>query len=204
MIAILEWCISTWSVSSSEISRRLEIKNDSAWKMLMKIRKLLYETNSSNILSWIIEADEAWYWKKDNQDIVMWLVQRWKQRKLKLFQIDNVKEKTLYPIIKQNVEFGSKFYTDSRVSYSITWIYYKHSVTNHSKWEFANWEIHSNTIEQIWWDIKGIIRTVHHWIKKKYRLFYLAQYITKYENINSNDLFFYTLSKILFPPFSGI
>ena len=214
MIAILEWCISTWSISAAELARRIEVKSDTAWNMLMKIRKLIYESNinSSKLLSWIVEADEAWYWKKKNnnqdgnQDIVMWLVERWKnwiRWWLRLFPIPNVKEKTLYPIIKSNVEKWSYFYTDSRLTYHITCIHYKHWVTNHSKWEFANWEVHSNTIEQIWWDIKWIIRTVHHWVSKKYRLFYLAQYTAKYENIKSNDLFFFTLSKILIPTFRG-
>lgn len=203
MIAILEWCISTWSISASELSRRLEIKHDTAWLMMMKIRKLLFDTNTSTILSWIVEADEAWHWRKENQDIIMWLVERW-SRKLKLFQIENVREKTLYPIIRKNVEEWSRFYTDSRITYSATCIYYKHWTTNHSRWEFALWEVHSNTIEQIWWDIKWIIRTIHHWIKKKYRHYYLAQYTIKYENIKSNNLFFYTLSKILIPTCSGI
>jgi hypothetical protein len=220
MITILEWCISTWSISAAELARRIDVKHDTAWNMLMKIRKLLYENNinNSDLLSWIIEADEAWYWKKDNQNIIMWLVERWKENnnlnnwlkekrqrwRLRLFPIENVKEKTLYPIIKSNVELWSKFYTDMRISYHITCVHYKHSTTNHSKWEFAMWEVHSNTIEQIWWDIKWIIRTVHHWVSKKYRLFYLSQYITKYENIKSNDLFFFTLSKILIPTLRGI
>lgn len=216
MIAILEWRISTWIISSAELSRRIDVKHDTAWNMLMKIRKLLYESNinSSKLLSWIVEADEAWFWKKkgkkrktDNQDIIMWLVERWENWRrwwLKLFPIPDVKEKTLYPIIQNNVEEWSNFYTDSRISYHITCVRYNHAVTNHSIWEFANWDVHSNTIEQIWWDIKGIIRNVHHWVSKKYRLFYLAQYITKYENIKSNDLSFFTLSKILIPTLNGI
>ena len=200
MISILEWCISTWSISASELSRRIEIKNESAWNMLMKIRKLLYETNTSDILSWIVEADEAWYGKKKNknQDIILWVVERWK-RKLRLFPVDNIQENTLYPIIKNTVKYWSKFFTDSRISYTATNIRYIHKTTNHSKNEFARWEIHSNTIEQIWGDMKWIFRTIHHWVKKKYRLFYLAQYITKYEHIHTDNLFFYTLSKILIP-----
>jgi len=49
-----------------------------------------------------------------------------------------------------------------------------------------------------------IIRTVHYWIKKKYRLFYLAQCIAKYENIKYNDLLFYTIFKILISAYSWI
>jgi len=196
MILILEWCVSTGSTSWAEASRRIWVSKKTSWNMLTKIRRLLHETHNSELLSGIVEADEAWMGKKKNQDIIMWMVERWK-RKLQLYSIENVQEKTLYPLIKKNVEYRSKFFTDMRVSYHTTSIRYLHWTTNHSKGEFARWEVHSNTIEQIWGDIKGIIRTIHHWVSKKYRLYYLAQYITKYENIKLNDLFYFTLSKIL-------
>lgn len=75
----------------------------------------------------------------------------------------------------------------------------------HSKGEFARESfIHSNTIEQIWGDIKGIIRTIHHGISRKYRHLYLAQYIFKYENLLSSNLFYNTLCQLLPPMFAGI
>lgn len=203
MILILEWSISTWSISAAEAARKLEIHHSTAWNMMIQIWKLLHETNNSELLFWIVEADEAWMGKKENQDIIMWMVERW-NRKLHLYPIENVQEKTLYPLIKENVVYGSKFYTDMRVSYHTTSIRYLHWTTNHSKGEYARWEIHSNTIEQIWGDIKWIIRTIHHWVSKKYRQYYLALYTAKYENIKHNDLFYFTLDKILRPPCSII
>lgn len=203
MRLIIEWSISTWSISAAEAARKLEIHHTSAWNMMISIWKLFHETNNSELLFWIVEADEAWMGKKENQDIIMGMVERW-NRKLHLYPIENVQEKTLYPLIKQNVVYGSKFFTDMRVSYHTTSIRYLHGTTNHSQWEFARWEVHSNTIEQIWGDIKGIIRTIHHWVSKKYRQYYLALYTAKYENIKHNDLFYFTLDKILRPPCSII
>lgn len=205
MILILEWSISTWSISAAEAGRKLEIQHSTAWNMILKIWTLFESCNNSQLLSWIVEADEAWMWKKknNNQDIILWMVERW-ERKLHLYPVENVKEESLYPHIKANVEYGSKFFTDSRVSYSATCVYYQHWTTNHSKSEYSKWEIHSNTIEQIWGDIKGIIRTIHHWVSKKYRQLYLALYTAKYENIKHNDLFYFTLDKILRPPCSII
>jgi len=65
--------------------------------------------------------------------------------------------------------------------------------------------IHSNTIEQIWGDIKGILRTVHHGVSKKYRQLYLNQYIWKYQQYAKTSNFFYTvLCQLLRPMFGGI
>lgn len=202
--AILEWSLSTGSISAAELGRRLGIKHDSAWKMLMKIRAVLAKSLDPSQLEEFVESDEAWFGRKDNQQIILGMVQR-TQRKLKLLIIPNVKEKTLYPHIKKLVKKGSQFFTDSRISYSFAGIEYQHKTTNHSKGEFARrGYIHSNTIEQIWGDIKGIIRTIHHGITKKYRHLYLAQYIFKYENEKSSHLFYNVLCQLLSPMFAGI
>ncbi len=199
MSAILDYIISTGSISAAETGRRYGITHKSAWRMMTKIRKELFDDTPPDKLQKHVEADEAWFGKKDNQDIVMGLVQR-NKRKLILLTIPNVKEETLYPLIEKNVKRGSYFFTDSRVSYSSAGIFFKHKTTNHSKGEFARDNfIHSNTIEQIWGDIKGIIRTIHHGITKKYRKYYLNFYSIKYENIHSSNLFYFILSKLFSP-----
>ena len=212
--AIIYWINSTGGLSAAELGRSLGISHPTAWKMLMKIRKAMKNNLSDDYLQGITEADEAWFgrdkskpkkgkfpkFKTDNQHIILGIAER-KRRKLRLIVIPNVKEETLYPHIRYNVKKGSKFFTDSRITYSITGIEYHHQVTNHSKMEFARGEVHSNTIEQIWGDIKGMIRTIHHGITKKYRELYLAQYIFKYENKDSSNLFFKTLCQLFSPTY---
>jgi transposase-like protein len=201
MLAIIEWEESTGSISSSELSRKLNISYPTAWSMLMKMRTYMNNGLDKNeIFSGIIEADEAWFGRKNNQDIVLGMVER-NRRKLKLFIIENVKEETLYPIIEKNVKYGSDFYTDCRITYAITGIYYNHKTTNHSQGEFARNNVHSNTIEQIWGDIKGIIRTIHHGISKKYRHLYLAQYVFKYQFFHITNFFFKTLFTLFLPTY---
>lgn len=217
MLAIIYWLTATGSLSAADLGRKLGLSHLTAWRMLMKLRREMEKGISQNYLEGIVEADEAWFgrnrskpkegkskipkFKTDNQEIVLGIVER-RRRKLRLIVIPNVKEKTLYPHIKWHVKKGSRFMTDSRVTYAITGIEYHHQVTNHSKGEFAReGVIHSNTIEQIWGDIKGIIRTIHHGIKKKYRPLYLAQYIFKYENIHSSNLFFKSLCQLFTPTY---
>lgn len=200
LLAIIYWINSTGGLSGAELARHLGISHAAAWRMLMQIRISMRKGLSDDMLHGIVEADEAWFGKKKNQDIVMGIVER-ERRKLRLIVIPDVKEKTLYPHIRHNVKKGSKFFTDSRITYAITGIEYHHQTTNHSASEFARGEVHSNTIEQIWGDIKGIIRTIHHGITRKYRELYLAQYIFKYENKNDSNLFFKTLCQLFTPTY---
>lgn len=200
MLAIVYWATATGGLSAADLGRKLGISHLSAWRMLMKIRQELSKGLSVEVLEDIVEADEAWFGRKENQEIVMGIVQR-RRRKLRLIVIPNVQEATLYPHIEKHVKKGSRFMTDSRITYAITGIEYHHQTVNHSKGEFARDKVHSNTIEQIWGDIKGIIRTIHHGIKKKYRKLYLAQYIFRYENKHCSNLFYKTLCQLFTPTY---
>ena len=201
LLAIIYWTTATGSISAADLSRKLDISHVTAWKMLMKMRTKLRNGLDQEMLEKLVEADEAWFGKKENQDIVLGIVERQK-RKLRLIFIPNVKEETLFPQIKANVVTGSRLFTDCRVTYSATCVYYWHQTTNHSKREFARGGIvHSNTIEQIWGDIKGIIRTIHHGISRKYRSLYLSQYAFSYQYKNSTNFFFKTLCQLFSPPY---
>jgi len=121
-IAILEWTMSTGSISAAELSRKIDVKIDSAWSLLMKIRTRISNNIKDSKLKDLVEADEAWFGKNKNQDIVFGAVER-KTRKLVLKQIKNVKENTLYPLVKKYVKTNSYFFTDSRISYSAASIF---------------------------------------------------------------------------------
>jgi transposase-like protein len=214
LLAILYWITATGGLSAADLGRKLGISHPAAWRMLTAIRKSMKTGLSDDLLCGMIEADEAWFgkntsvagkagipkFKTDNQQICLGMVERGR-KKLRLIVIPNVKEETLYPHIKRNVRKGSEFFTDSRITYSITGIEYHHRTTNHSAREFARGKVHSNTIERIWGDIKGIFRTIHHGVTKKYRELYLAQYVFRYENIHSSNLFYKTLCQLFSPTY---
>lgn len=200
MLAMVYWATATGSLSAADLGRKLGMSHLSAWRMLMKIRQELSKGLSNDYLEEMVEADEAWFGRKENQEIVMGIVQR-RRRKLRLIVIPNVQEATLYPEIRWHVKKGARLMTDCRITYAITGLEYHHQTVNHSQGEFARDKVHSNTIEQIWGDLKGILRTIHHGIRKKYRKLYLAQYIFRYENIHSSNLFYKTLCQLFTPTY---
>lgn len=200
LLLIISWLDSTGSISAAEVGRELEISHPTAWKMLMKIRIELTKGQDNSLLQGLVEGDEAWMGKKHNQEIIQGMVQRGRRR-LRLMVVPNVQEMTLYPNIEEYVQRGSKFFTDSRISYAITCVYYHHQTVNHSAKEYARGIAHCNTMEQIWGWIKGIIRTIHHGISKKYRKYYLAQFAFRYENEPYSNMFFLTLFKLFSPTY---
>jgi hypothetical protein len=194
---LIEWSISTGSVSAAEIKRRHGINYDSAWKMLMKIRSMMINVAPQDMLSGIVEIDEAWFGKKDNQQIMFGLVDRINHKLRLVLLPHDPNEAIIHEKVHQHVRRRSTVMTDGASYYGfISALFDKYSV-NHSKSEFARRQyglkIHTNTMEQIWGDIKGIIRTIHHGVSKAYRLLYLAEYAFRYNFKRSHDLFFFTL-----------
>lgn len=197
--AILEWIVSTGSISAAELSRSTGISHPSAWRLLMKIRQELVEPNQKK-LSGVLECDESWHGKKANQEIVFGIVDRFRRR-LRLFVIPDTKETTLYGAVTENAAYGSTLNTDGWIGYGFASVRYRHCTVNHSKSEFVRGDAHTNTIERIWGMFKGIVRTIHHGISKKYRKYYLAQFVFRYEHEHSSNLFYATLVKLFSPTY---
>lgn len=197
--ALLYWITSTGSLSAAELAKLVGISHPSAWRLLMRLRETLAAADPPDkLLLGIVEMDESWFGKKDNQDIYFGIVQR-ETRKLFLTVITDCTEATLMEQVEAHVLSHARVNTDGWVGYHGLSIHYTHESVNHSKAEFARNGAHTNTIEQIWGMIKGIIRTIHHGVSKKYRNLYLKQFIFRYEHEHSHNLFKLTLS-ILFSP----
>lgn len=217
LTALLELSVATGGVSGSELGAKIWRQRKTGWRMLRAIRTDLLEKAETKKhgydarLSWETEADEAWFGRKENQEIILGIVQR-EPRRVCLRSVENVKEQTLWPIVKRSIVPGSLFCTDMRISYSIAGIHYHHATTNHSQKEFGRrhvdryWVermIHSNTVEQLWGQFKGVIRTIHHGVSKKYRMTYLNEQIIRYEHWKTSNLYYYFLSLLFVPTFRG-
>jgi len=76
---------------------------------------------------------------------------------------------------------------------------------NHSQGKYGDGEgNHSNMIEQIWGDIKGMMRTIHHGISKQYCPCYLIQYIFHYEYKWTLYFYFNFLFRLFHPTYGAI
>jgi hypothetical protein len=181
---------STGSLSAAELSRNIEVSYPTALKMMRKIRSSLEDDRYKGQLKGICESDESWISHKKNQQILMGTVER--NGSVRFFPILDRSDTSLYFPHLKYVKKGSMVCTDGLSTYNNLNHRYIHHSVNHSIGEFAWNHIHTNTIEGVWGMLKGIIRTIHHGVWKKYlqgycdlfSFMYSNRFISIYERLN--------------------
>jgi len=180
-------------VSAKELERQLGVTYKCAWRMAKQIR-LLFEQNKS-LLSDIVEADETYIGGKskgkrgrgaENKTSVVGLVQR--QGEVKARVTVNTKSITVKPLIRENVAIQSHIMTDEYRSYNNLDKYgYQHSRINHVSNQYVNGDVHTNTIEGFWSQLKRSINGTYHAVSPKYLQDYVNEFAWRY-NLRSSDL----------------
>ena len=93
------------------------------------------------------------------------------QRKgdLKANVVDNLKVKTVVPLIQENVEENSKLMTDEFRSYAKMKHYgFDHDFVKHGIKEYVRGNVHTNTIEGFWSQFKRSTHGTYHSISPKH------------------------------------
>lgn len=200
-LALLTWCNTTGSASAAHIAREVAISHAAAWHLLMKLRTYFaHQMYQDSLLTGLLEADEACFSKKENKQWVFGVVERGKTRKrLRLLFIPDRSEPVIATALQATTKPGGILCTDSWPAYDHTSIWYTHIRVNHSNHEFARDGYTSNHVEIVWGRIKGVLRTIHHGVTKRYLFHYLAEFCYSYEHKHSPNSFF-TLLKNLFSP----
>ena len=172
--------------SAKEIQRHLGTTYKTAWRIAKLIRGLM--TQDSEKLGKIVEADEFYYGGKArlnkkylNKSSVVGMVQR--KGKLKAKILEEIWTPTLLKTIEDNVEFGTYLLTDDNQIYpKAKRLGYFHNSVNHSKKEFVRNEVHTNTIEGVWGNLKRSIYGTYHAVSKKYLQDYINEFAFSYNS----------------------
>jgi transposase-like protein len=203
-------------ISSLQLSRDLNITQKTAWFMLHRIREML-KTNSPDILgdeNSTIEIDETHIGgteknrhnskrrsDDDNtlrndgktyvkQAIVIGAIDR-KTGNVVLEKVTDKKKKTLIPFIQKRIKKGANIMTDENPSYDTLRNDYNHNSVNHSRQIYVNGNIHTNTIECVWSNLKRGIYGCYHNISYKHLNKYLHEFSLRYNTrkLNSSERF---------------
>lgn len=183
------------------------------FRLLDELRNSLKQSNFSNFikeaLKGIIEIDETYEGGKNknrhwDKKVPNSQGRSWKDKTPILVMIErggkaiaqvvpNVKQSTLEPIIKTNVEEGSNVYTDEWYAYKDLDKWYNHQIVNHRKKQYANGKVSVNSAENFNSHFKGTIRGTYHWISKKHTQKYADEFTfrfntRKYSNQERFDL----------------
>jgi transposase-like protein len=178
-------------VSAKEVQRQLGVTYKCAWRMTHQIRSLM--TQGKDPLSGTVEADETYIGgsrrggkrgRGTDKAAVVGVVQRGGSVRAK--HVDNVKSATVIPILRENVTLGSAVMTDEFPVYNrVEKDGYLHEVIQHGIKEYVRGNVHTNTIEGFWSQVKRSISGTHHAVSKKYLQFYLNEFVFRYNYRNS-------------------
>lgn len=198
-------------ISARQLARDIEVTKDTAWYMMMRIRKAFVD--DKNMLEGIIEADETYVGGKnknrhndkkteggqgrggEDKISVIGILQR--NGNVKATKSKDVSSKTIKKFIKSNVKEGSKLMTDEWRGYNGLSKDYEHKIVKHSSNEYVNGIIHTNTLEGFWSLLKRGVIGQYHYVSRKYINNYINEFCFRYNNRNENsrDLFLNVISK---------
>lgn len=183
-VAIYEEQVSRKGIASTELAKRLNITQSTAWYMLQKIRRCMEKENFQK-LKGTVEVDEfhaggslknMHYNKKlearekgifQNKTLLQGFVERGGDAVICF--IPDKTDSTLIAGILRHVEHGSTLYSDDNPSYQKVPHLYNQANVVHSKGNYVSKDdknVHTNTIESVWATLSRTIETYIHISKK--------------------------------------
>lgn len=227
-IPLQKWLPALWllvndknGISSYEIHRALGVTQKSAWFMLHRIRLAMQSKSFVKLgdSGGTVEIDETFvggrvhnmhqskkarYGRGGTQGkaVVMGMLDR-DLRQVRANVIPNVKRETLQAEVLNEVQHGSKVYTDEHVGYVQLRKDFVHDVVNHAE-RYVEGLVHTNGIENFWSLLKRTLKGTYVAVEP----FHLQRYVdeqafrfnnraTKDNPLNDSDRFVLALSQIV-------
>jgi len=196
-------------VSSLQLSKDLKITQKSAWHLLHRLRYGMANPAYKKPLSNIVEADETYIGGKEsnkhlskratdglggytgrsaNKDkaAVFGVVER--KGEVRVQHIQNARKEVIQPIIIKNVKEFARVITDEWYGYQdLKSSSYTHDTIKHALKQYVVGDIHTNTIENFWSNLKRNIFGVYHFTSKKHLQKYLEEVAYRFNNRTIKD-----------------
>ena len=181
-------------VAAKELERQLGVTYKCAWRMARQIRLLMSEDDGPLGDNEIVELDETYVGGKAKgkrgrgaakKTPVFGAVERGGRLKTKV--VLNVRKITLNPIIEQMVTKDAVIVTDESNSYNdVKKSGHLHESINHSKGQYVDGDVHTNTIEGFWSQFKRSVHGTYHSVSRKHLQLYLDEFSFRYSHRKSN------------------
>lgn len=181
-------------VAAKELERQLGVTYKCAWRMAKQIRLLMTDDDGPLGGNEIVELDETYVGGKAKgkrgrgaakKTPVFGAVER--DGKIKTKVVLNVRKLTLMPLIKDMVANNSVIVTDESNSYNdVKKIGHLHESINHSKGQYVDGDVHTNTIEGFWSQFKRSVNGTYHSVSRKHLQLYLDEFSFRYSHRKSD------------------
>lgn len=201
-VPLRKWFLAIWlvtshkkGISSLQLSRDIHVTQKTAWYMLQKIRKCFICRNEG-ILKNKVEIDETFvggknknrHWNKRvkksqgrsfiDKTPVLGMLQR--KGKVICRVIKNTSRSELTPNILKFIDLSAIIYTDEWQGYNEVSEMYEHYFVDHSRHQYADGDVYTNTIEGFWSLLKRGIIGIYHHLSRKHLQLYVNEFCFRY------------------------
>jgi transposase-like protein len=191
--AVYLLCCSKKGCSSHQLHRVLGITYKTAWFLSHRIREAMRTGQLAPMggAGGIVEVDETYIGRQEslgidqtgyhNKNMVVTLVER--GGSARSFHTDGHSIGDIVPIVRENIARESRLMTDQALHYRAIGTKFKeHGAVNHSKFEWARDDIHTNTVEGFYSIFKRGMKGVYQHCSEKHLHRYLAEFDFRYSN----------------------
>ena len=197
--AIHLMCSSKKGISSNQLHRTLGVTLKTAWFMSHRIREAMRTDGSVDFGAGggVVEVDETFIGREPgmvkkaayhHKMKIVTLVDRDTGRS-KSIVVDDLKIKTLAPILLENIAKEARIFTDEATHYlRLARPFADHQTVNHKAGEYVRGEIHTNTAEGYFSIFKRGMKGVYQHCAKKHLHRYAAEFEFRYNNRVANGV----------------
>ena len=187
------------SLSSCQLARDVGVTQKTAFRMLRKIREAT-KTDQGAFLRGIVEMDEAYIGGKPRKNNngggkknkrgrgtdklpVVGIAERNGQIRVVPFNKKDLTAKKFAEFLQSCVDTeNAVLMTDEFPAYKNMFKIMPHMTVNHSKGQYANGYVHTNTIESFWALLKRGCYGQHHHFSEEYAIDYISHFAFKWGN----------------------
>jgi transposase-like protein len=203
-------------ISAKHLGRELGVNYRTAWRMMNRIRNVLMEQDAEPLFG-EVEADEtAWggrprlgqiekfrkpgeidlsgaggRWKQSKKATVFGMVER--GGRVKAYVVADRKANTLQGYVSRFVMPRSMIFTDEWPSYTGLSKRYTHKRIRHTENIYVSGDVHTQTIEGFFSNLKRGISGNYHSVSSKWLQGYLNEYVWRYNERESATPMFVTV-----------
>ncbi len=181
-------------VSAKEVQRTIGVTYKTAWRMCNRIRQYMGyidrddPVGGTHSFSGIVEADKAFIGGKDKRGeddkaVVLGIVERGGE--VVATHIPSRQARHVLPVMAHYIVKGSRVATDeARVFQPLSQNGYWHATVNHAQKEYVRGEVHTNSIEGFWANVKRGLSGTYVSVSKKWLQSYLWEFEYRYNYRN--------------------
>jgi transposase len=201
------FCASRNGVSAKEIQRITGVTYKTAWRMGHEIRKYMGWVDGDVAVGGpgrsAVEIDKTFIGGRDkrgaeDKTVVLGMVEREGDTLTRI--IPDRTSKQIFPHVQEWVRPGARVMTDKAHAFmDIFWgSEYRHAAVNHQAKEYVRGDVHTNTIEAFWANLKRGINGTYVWVSPKHLQKYLWEFEYRH-NLRREPWLMFQLLMFAFP-----